>query len=98
MSESPSDHRSDRAFFKYEFRDDQIWCEDFNQEVMIDWETPIMELMAEEVCHNRGHVVEVGFGMGISAGFIQARQPRSYTIVECHFQVLERLRLTSFDR
>lgn len=98
MSECVNSHLSEKAFFQYEFRNDQIWCDDFNQEVMMDWEAPIMERMAEEVCHNRGDVLEVGFGMGISAGFIQARQPRSHTIVECHPQVLERLRDWSQDR
>jgi SAM-dependent methyltransferase len=65
---------------------------------MMDWEAPIMERMADEVCHNRGDVLEVGFGMGISAGFIQARRPRTHTIVECHPQVLERLRQWSRDK
>jgi spermidine synthase len=82
---------SDQQFLEYEFRDGEIWCPGFNQEVMMDWEAPIMERMAREVCHNRGDVLEVGFGMGISAGYIQSHQPRRHTIIECHPQVLERL-------
>lgn len=85
-------------FFAYEFQDDQIWCDDFNQEVMMDWERPLMQRMADEVCHNRGDVLEVGFGMAICAGMIQQYEPRSHTIIECHPQVLERLHHWASDR
>lgn len=90
--DNTTDHTSGDSFYQYEFHGDRIWCEEFNQEVMMDWEAPIMERMAAEVCHNRGDVLEVGFGMGISAGFIQSHQPRSHTVIECHPQILERLR------
>lgn len=83
---------SHESFSDYEFHQDRIWCDDFNQEVMMDWETPLMRRMANEVCHGRGDVLEVGFGMGICAGMIQRHQPSSHTIVECHPQVLNRLR------
>lgn len=85
-------------FFEYEFREDQIWCEGFNQEVMMEWERPLMQKMADEVCHNRGDVLEVGFGMGILAGCIQEYRPRSHTIVDCHPQILERLRKWATNR
>lgn len=57
-----------------------------------------MERMAAEVCHNLGDVLEVGFGMGISAGLIQRHRPKSHTIVECHPQILERLHRWAADR
>ncbi|MFT3803349.1 MAG: amino acid adenylation domain-containing protein [Burkholderiaceae bacterium] len=61
------------------------------QQVMQAWEAPLMEALADAVAKAGADVVEIGFGMGLSAGFIQARQPRSHTIVECHPDVLEAL-------
>ena len=41
------------------------------EEVMHDWETPIMHRMAEFVCEEGGDIIEFGFGMGISATHMQ---------------------------
>lgn len=71
---------------------DRILCPDLGSEVMMDWERAIMRAHADVVTHNRGDVLEIGFGLGISAGFIHERRPRTHTIVECHPQVLERAR------
>lgn len=60
--------------------------------VMMDWETPIMKRSAEWVT-NGGRaesVLELGFGMGISAGFIQNFQPDQHTIIELHPNIVER--------
>ena len=52
-----------------EFFDNKIV--DVNQaEVMMDWEAPIMEKAAEFICHNKGDILEIGFGMGICADYI----------------------------
>ena len=56
--------------------------------VMMDWEREVMRRHAEIVCENNGHVLEIGFGMGISAGYIQDNEPLSHTIVENHPQVI----------
>jgi SAM-dependent methyltransferase len=93
-----SDDRTADRYSNYEFRSDHIWCADFHQEVMMEWERPLMERMAAEVCHNAGDVLEVGFGMGVSAGCIQRYRPRSHTLVECHPQVLPRLRDWASDK
>ena len=60
-------------------------------EVMMDWESPIMEKCAEYICHNKGDILEIGFGMGICADFIQAQGVNSHTIIEIHPQILEKL-------
>ena len=74
-----------------EFFDDKIV--DTNQaEVMMDWESPVMEKSAEFVCHNKGDILEIGFGMGICADYIQAQGVNSHTIVEIHPQIIERLK------
>ena len=38
-------------------------------EVMMEWETGLMRRHAELVCENGGDILEIGFGMGISANF-----------------------------
>jgi amino acid adenylation domain-containing protein/non-ribosomal peptide synthase protein (TIGR01720 family) len=61
------------------------------QQVMQDWERPLMKEMAEIATAAHGHVLEVGFGMGISATYIQERGVASHTIVECNEDVIRAL-------
>tara|TARA_R100000152_G_C6752379_1_gene176074 strand:- start:212 stop:760 length:549 start_codon:yes stop_codon:yes gene_type:complete len=72
------------------FSDSDIMTDD-NFAVMMDWEAPIMEKAAEYICHNKGDVLEIGFGMGICADYIQAQGVNSHTIIEIHPQILEKL-------
>ncbi len=58
------------------------------QQVMQDWETPLMKAMADIATESGGDVLEVGFGMGISASFIQERRPKSHTIIEFNQEVM----------
>ena len=60
------------------------------QQVMQDWERPLMEAMARVVTEAHGDVLELGFGMGISATFIQEMGARSHTIIEYNDEVIER--------
>ena len=60
-------------------------------EVMMDWESPIMEKSAEYICQSKGDILEIGFGMGICSDYIQAQEVNSHTIVEIHPQIIERL-------
>ena len=59
-----------------------------NIEVMMDWEDPLMSASAAYVCENGGDILEIGFGMGISAGYIQSHSISSHTIVENHPQII----------
>ena len=61
-------------------------------EVMMDWEQPVMEKMAELAVSEGDHVLECGFGMGILSDAIQARNPASHTICENHPDMIPRLR------
>ena len=61
-------------------------------EVMMNWEAPIMEKSAEFICHNSGDILEIGFGMGICADYIQTQGVNSHTIIEIHPQIIERLK------
>jgi hypothetical protein len=60
-------------------------------EVMMSWEAPIMEKSAEYICHNKGDILEIGFGMGICSDYIQTQGVNSHTIIEIHPQIIERL-------
>jgi guanidinoacetate N-methyltransferase len=57
------------------------------QQVMQDWERPYMEAMSKTVTENGGDILELGFGMGISASYIQSYRPKSYTVIECNEDV-----------
>src|SRR5436309_844702 len=52
------------------------------QQVMQRWEHPIMAAMVEAAARDGGDVLEIGFGMGISAELLQQRGVRSHTIIE----------------
>jgi guanidinoacetate N-methyltransferase len=56
------------------------------QQVMQTWEAPLMERMVQRVSEGRGHVLELGFGLGISARMIDARCD-AHTIIELNRDV-----------
>ena len=77
------------------FSSDKIICQSsdwlgFDKEVMMDWEHPIMSASAAYVTQGGGDILEIGFGMGISAGYIQSHSISSHTIVEPHPQMIEK--------
>jgi guanidinoacetate N-methyltransferase len=72
-----------RSQAKYE--DSQLIID--GQQVMQNWERPYMEAMARAATETHGDVLEVGFGMGISASYIQAFGVKSHTIIECNEDV-----------
>ncbi len=52
------------------------------QKIMEDWQVPLMQAMAAHVTERHGDVLEIGFGRGVSAEFIQEGGVRSHTVVE----------------
>jgi guanidinoacetate N-methyltransferase len=62
-------------------------------QVMQKWEDPLMEALAREVTWNKGDILEIGFGMGISANKIINCGCRSYTVIEAHPKIAENARL-----
>ena len=76
------------------FESDKIYYNDTSfggdREVMMEWEDPLMSASAAYVCENGGDILEIGFGMGISAGYIQSHSIESHTIVENHPDVIPR--------
>lgn len=68
------------------FQEDKIFFSDNTgvKAVMMDWEAPIMAAHAQYVAENGGNILEIGYGLGISARSIQTYSPNSHTIVEIH--------------
>jgi len=72
------------------FESDKIYYteEGVEFEVMMDWEDSIMSASAAYVCEGGGDILEIGFGMGISAGYIQSHSITSHTIIENHPEII----------
>jgi guanidinoacetate N-methyltransferase len=74
----------------------QIALEDRTQkilsddEIMEEWQIPLMQGMAEVATESHGDILEIGFGCGVSATMIQEQEVRSHTIIECNDSVVER--------
>ena len=60
------------------------------QEIMEDRQRPIMKAMASIAGETHGDVIEVGFGRGVSASYVQELGVSSHTIIECNDAVCER--------
>ena len=67
-------------------------------EVMMDWEDTIMSASAAYVCENGGDILEIGFGMGISATYIQSHTINSHTIIENHPQIITKAQAWAADK
>jgi hypothetical protein len=75
---------------KYFYIDDKLVDETGNA-VMMGWEKPIMKKVAEIICHNKGKILNIGFGMGIVDTYIQEYNPSSHTIIERHPDVYDHM-------
>jgi len=66
--------------------------------VMMAWEKPLMEAHARAVCSGgeSGHILNVGFGMGLVDEAIQKYKPASHTIIEAHPDVYARMQATGW--
>lgn len=71
---------------------------DTTYEVMMDWEDKLMSASSAYVCSNGGDILEIGFGMGISAGYIQSHNINSHTIIENHPQILPKAKQWAKDK
>lgn len=59
-------------------------------QVMQAWEQPIMQVLAHQATKRQGDILEIGFGMGISATAILERGCNSYTVIEAHPVIVEK--------
>jgi guanidinoacetate N-methyltransferase len=81
---------SDPRSYDIDYRDDQLLID--GREVMQAWEEPVMRAMARSITADRGDVLEIGYGLGISARRILEYGCRSYTVLEPNPAVIERAR------
>lgn len=73
------------------FSEDKLMDSD-SKAIMMAWERPLMEAHANAICcGGGGHILNVGFGMGLVDTAIQKYGPVSHTIVEAHPDVYERM-------
>jgi hypothetical protein len=70
------------------FQSDKITITETGEEIMMSWEDSLMSASAAYVTENGGAILEIGFGMGISAGYIQSHSISSHTIVENHPEII----------
>lgn len=83
------------------FEESKIYFSPLNNvqfEVMMDWEDTLMSASAAYVCENGGDILEIGFGMGISANYIQSHTINSHTIIENHPQIISRAQAWASDK
>ena len=82
------------------FEEDKIYYIDNGEElqVMMSWEDDIMKASADYICENGGDILEIGFGMGMAASYIQANNINSHTIIEIHPQVIEKAKAWAKDK
>ena len=67
-------------------------------EVMMDWEDPLMSASAAYICEEGGDILEIGFGMGISATYIQSHTINSHTIIENHPDIIPKAQAWAADK
>lgn len=70
--------------------DDRTQANLTDTEIMEDWQIPVMRKMVDNIARPGGHLLEIGFGRGISAEMIQACGVQKHTIIECNATVVER--------
>ena len=72
------------------FESDKITIDTDGSEVMMSWEDSLMSASAAYVTEGGGDILEIGFGMGISAGYMHSHSINSHTIVENHPQIISK--------
>lgn len=63
-----------------------------DEPVMEDWEEPYMKDLADIATQKGGIVLELGYGMGISAKFIQEHDIEKHIIIEANKEVADKAR------
>lgn len=83
------DHRDKWRQEKAVFKDGKLQIA--GHPVMEDWEDNYMQALADVAAGNGGRVLELGYGMGISASYVQRHDVTEHVIIEANAEVFERL-------
>tara|TARA_R110001599_G_scaffold68249_5_gene192402 strand:+ start:3791 stop:4342 length:552 start_codon:yes stop_codon:yes gene_type:complete len=68
------------------------------QAVMMGWEDPIMKDAASLICHNKGRILNVGFGLGLIDTYIQSHNVDEHWIIEAHPNVQNKMKKDGWDK
>lgn len=74
-----------RGFEAFDIHDTALSAED----IMEDWQVPLMRAMAAGVGETGGDILEIGFGRGVAGEFVQTHTVRSHTIIEANAHSIE---------
>ena len=66
--------------------------------IMMDWEKPIMEFQAKQICRNGGDILNVGFGMGFFDDAVEKYKIKTHHIIEIHPTVQEEMKKRGWDQ
>ena len=75
----------------------KIILDNNNFQVMMEWEKPYMKDLVKNLSP-KGDVLEIGFGLGYSASYIQQHNIKSHTIIEDSPEVLKHLKKWSLKQ
>ena len=76
-------------YARAEFKNGSLYI--LGHPVMEAWEAPYMRRLAEIATANGGMVLEVGFGLGLSSGYIQQHDIKRHIVIEANSDVFGRL-------
>ena len=82
---------SNYQYTKDEYNKNLLLDKNTGYQVMMEWEKEYMQDLIKKL-NPFGDVLEIGFGLGISANFIQKYNIKSHTIIECNPTVIEKLK------
>jgi len=66
--------------------------------IMMGWEDPIMKDAASLICHNKGRILNVGFGLGLIDTYIQSHQVQEHWIIEAHSDVQNKMKKDGWNK
>jgi len=75
----------------YYTEDGRLMEKDTGYAIMMDWEKPLMDFQAKQICQNGGDIINIGYGMGFADNEIEKHNPKTHSIIEIHPTVQNRI-------